>query len=83
MSPKPSRDDYESTGQWMVAMTIWQKIEDYGLDPRVPDVKDISDAIDRANAGNALAAYIGAAWDAASEIVYDMFPQYREPFEEE
>jgi hypothetical protein len=75
---RPSFSDYESTGQWMVATTLWQRIEDYELDLPIPSQQEISDAIDGANAGTSLGEYIGAAWDAASEIVYDMFPQFRE-----
>jgi hypothetical protein len=75
---RPKFDDYESTGQWMVAQTLWQHIEDYELDLPMPTQQEISDAIDSANTGTALGEYIGAAWEAADDIVYDKFPQFRE-----
>jgi hypothetical protein len=75
-------DDYESTGQWMVACVIASQIENYNLTDMPPSQQEISDAIDGANAGNSLGEFIGAAWDAAREVAYDMFPQFRDPEEE-
>jgi hypothetical protein len=79
--PKVDFNDYESTGQWMVAATIAEHIADFGLTDPMPTQQEISDAIDGANAGASLGEYIGAAWVAAAEIVYDMFPQFRDPEE--
>jgi len=76
---KPDFNDYESTGQWMIATIIAGRIEDYDLKKPFPSQKEISDAIDGANAGTSLGEYIGAAWEAAAEVVYDMFPQFRDP----
>jgi hypothetical protein len=76
-------EDYESTGQWMVARTLDAKALDYGIDLPFPTQQEISDAIDGCYAGTALGEYLGAAWDAASEVVYDMFPDFREPDDEE
>lgn len=72
-------EDYESTGQWMVAVTLDAKAIDYGIDLPFPTQQEISDAIDSAPSQHALGEYIGAAWEAANEVVYDMFPDFREP----
>jgi hypothetical protein len=78
MSTRPVATDFETTGQWMVALTLWQKIEDLELVLPMPTQQEISDAIDGCYGGTALAEYIGAAWEAAGEVVFDMFPQFRE-----
>lgn len=72
-------EDFESTGQWMVAMTLDAHAIDWDIDLPFPTQQEISDAIDGCNAGTNLGEYLGAAWDAASEVVYDMFPDFREP----
>jgi hypothetical protein len=80
---RPAYDDYESTGQWMVACVIADYKDEWEIEAPIPTEQEISDAIDGANAGHALGEYIGAAWEAAAEIVYDMFPQFHEPEEDE
>jgi len=77
--PKLRFEDYESTAQWMVAVTLDGRISDYDLDLPMPTPKEIADAIDGAMTGGPLYASIGAAWEAAADIVYDMFPKFRDP----
>jgi len=74
-----SRNDYSSTGAWMIASVIANRISEYALDAPPPSEEAICTAIDGSGQGTALGEYIGAAWDAAAEIVHDMFPQFRDP----
>jgi hypothetical protein len=79
----PSRDDL-STGEWMALRILEAKVRDFGLSLPVPSIEEIDKAINDSMQGTALGEYINAAWDAAEEIVYDMFPQFREEnFEDE
>lgn len=83
MSIDPSRDDL-TTGEWMILRILEAKIADFGLSLALPTIEEIDDAINGSNQQTALGEFVGAAWDTAEEIVYDMFPQFREEnFDEE
>jgi hypothetical protein len=75
---RPEFSDYDWTGTWMVAVVLATKIDDYELDVPLPSEKEISDAIEGSSAGTNLGEYLGAAWEAAEEVVYDCFPKFRE-----
>ena len=79
---RPDHNDYNSTAEWMVACVIASNIETFGLAGSVPSPEAITQAVVGANSGSSLIAYIAAAWDAASEVAYDMFPQFNDPDEE-
>ena len=72
-----------STAEWMVLSVIADRIEEYGLHDALPDVVEIDRAIDSSYKCTSIHAMIGAAWEDAAEIVYDKFPKFRDPEDEE
>lgn len=68
-----------STGEWMILRLVEDRIKDYDLDLTLPTIEEIDAAIDGSMEGTALGEYIGAAWEAAAEIIHDMLPRFRDP----
>lgn len=66
-----------SIAQTILLDMIEQRAEEAGLEPPALSPNRLDQIIDTANSGRSLREYVGAAWEAASEIVYDQFPEYR------
>jgi hypothetical protein len=72
-----------TTAERMVLSVCEQRRGEIGSDAPLPTVAEIDNAIDASNYGRSIGEFIGAAWEDAHSIVYDEFPQFREPEERE